>query len=659
MSAFPLSLLARSGHALERMSANRRFLILVLIMAAACALVMAVMSLMLYRNDLTQHREQLQVTAQSQARLIEAVARYDQRMATAMQDQFPGLDPQAATLSQIVDSYRRFRGFRESGELTLARRQGDAIDFILLRHHRETDRFAPIPFDSELAEPMRRALNGLSGTVIGLDYRNVRVLAAHEPVAVLNLAIVAKIDLAEIRRPFIRTVALAGGLSLVVVLLGAMLFLRISNPIIVRLEEQAHDLELEILERERAEKERESLQEQFIQSQKLESVGRLAGGVAHDFNNMLGVILGYTELLLDGVENADPQAERLLEIQKAAERSAVLTRQLLAFARKEVVSPKVLELNETVGSLLKMLRRLIGEEIDLSWLPGPELGQVKMDPGQMDQLVVNLCVNARDAIDGVGKITIETDNITLDEIYCAEHLDFIPGDFVMLAVSDDGHGMSQETLQHIFEPFFTTKSADEGTGLGLAMVYGIVKQNQGFVNVYSEPDQGTVFKVYLPRCTERTHQVQTVVRRPPQKTGEETVLLVEDEETILNLGRTMLTRLGYEVLSAGSPEAAIGLAREHAGEIHLVLTDVILPEMNGLELSRELEAIRPNIKKLFMSGYTADVIAHQGVLNEGIHFIQKPFSMRTLSDKIREALEGPAQPSAQSPSDLQEPGSKD
>jgi PAS domain S-box-containing protein len=381
-----------------------------------------------------------------------------------------------------------------------------------------------------------------------------------------------------------------------------------------------------------------SLESQLRQAQKMESVGRLAGGVAHDFNNMLGVIIGHTELALDQMDSTQPLFTPMQEILQAALRSAALTRQLLAFARKQAVAPKVLDLNETVEGMLKMLRRLIGEDIDLVWLPDSDLWPVKMDPSQIDQILANLCVNARDAITGVGKITIETQTVTFDEAYCAEHPGFIPGDFILLAFSDDGHGMDKETLGKIFEPFFTTKGVGQGTGLGLATVYGVVKQNNGFINVYSEPGQGSTFKVYLPRHAVRTGQMRQESPAAPDAQGDETILLVEDEAAILRIARLMLENLGYRVLAASTPGEAITVAREHAGEINLLLTDVVMPEMNGRDLAKKLISLYPELRSLFMSGYTGNVIAHHGVLGEGINFIQKPFSMQALAVKVREAL---------------------
>ncbi len=389
----------------------------------------------------------------------------------------------------------------------------------------------------------------------------------------------------------------------------------------------------------KAEKEKAKLEVQLQQAQKMESVGRLAGGVAHDFNNMLGVILGHAEMAMEQVDPTQSLYADLQQIRNAAERSSDLTHQLLAFARKQTIAPKVLDLNETVEGMLKMLRRLIGEDIDLLWKPGRNIRPVKVDPSQIDQLLANLCVNARDAIEGVGRVTIETEAATFDEAYCSDHAGFVPGEYVLLAVSDDGCGMDNETLAHLFEPFFTTKELGKGTGLGLATVYGMVKQNSGFINVYSEPGQGTTFKVYLPGHAAMAASLTE--RAPTQSTarGSETILLVEDESAILNMTALMLKRLGYTVLPANTPGEAIRLAGAYPGHIDLLMTDVVMPEMNGRDLAGHLLSIYPDLKRLFMSGYTANVIAHHGVLDEGVHFIQKPFSSQNLGAKLRETLD--------------------
>lgn len=396
---------------------------------------------------------------------------------------------------------------------------------------------------------------------------------------------------------------------------------------------------LDITDLRRAEEDRRRLELQLIQSQKMEAIGTLAGGIAHDFNNMLGIILGHAEIALMNVESSQRLYKNLEEIRKAAERSADLTRQLLAFARKQTVAPKVLDLNETVEGMLKMLRRLIGEDIELAWLPGNRLWRVKMDPSQIDQILVNLCVNARDAITGVGKITIETETAVFDKDYLSHHMGAFPGEYVLIAVSDSGSGMDKDILGKLFEPFFTTKALGKGTGLGLATIYGIVKQNNGFIDVYSEAGQGSTFKIYLPRHAGETEQSRQDNREASVVRGQGTILLVEDEPTFLNMTAKMLEHLGYTVLSAGTPGEAAHIAENRAGDIHLFMTDVIMPGMNGRDLAGNILSLYPNIRLLFMSGYTADIIAHQGVLDEGVHFIQKPFSLSRLADKIREAME--------------------
>lgn len=376
----------------------------------------------------------------------------------------------------------------------------------------------------------------------------------------------------------------------------------------------------------------------LAQSQKMESIGRLAGGVAHDFNNMLMVILGYTEMSIGSLDTSDPLHENLMEIRNAAKRSADLTRQLLAFARKQSIAPKVLDINQTIQGMLKLLERLIGENIDLHWQQGKDLWQVKFDPSQLDQILANLCVNARDAIDGVGNVLITTANINCDKVYCSNHAYALEGDYVLLTVSDDGCGMEKEILENLFEPFFTTKEFGQGTGLGLATVYGIVQQNNGFINVHSEPGKGTTFRIYLPRHMKNVPQINKEDQKEPAAHGHETILLVEDEPAILTMGKIMLESLGYKVLTADLPIKAINIAKDHAGAIDLLMTDVIMPEMHGRDLAQNILSIIPHVKCLFMSGYTADVIAHDGLIEEGTHFIQKPFSRRELALKVRNVL---------------------
>ena len=395
----------------------------------------------------------------------------------------------------------------------------------------------------------------------------------------------------------------------------------------------------DITNRRLAEEEKIKLEAQLQQAQKLESVGRLAGGVAHDYNNMLSVIVGYSELAMEELDAGDQLYEYLCEIHKAGVRSTEITRQLLAFARKQTIAPVVLDLNVAVEDALKMLRRLIGEDIDLAWLPKANPWQVKIDPSQLDQILANLCVNARDAIDGVGKVTIETSRVTFDTAYCADHPGSLEGDYVLLAFSDNGCGMDRDTVDKIFEPFFTTKEVGQGTGLGLATVYGIVKQNGGFINVYSELGNGTTFKIYLARHSDLMLEASKANRMSAPTAHGETILVVEDEVSILKLAKKILKGLGYTVITAGSPREALHLVEENPRPINLLITDVVMPEMNGREMSSKLGELCPGLRTLFMSGYTANVIVHRGVLDDGVNFIQKPFSKESMALKVREVLD--------------------
>ncbi|MBA3008554.1 MAG: PAS domain S-box protein [Proteobacteria bacterium] len=386
--------------------------------------------------------------------------------------------------------------------------------------------------------------------------------------------------------------------------------------------------------------ERRKLEDQFRQAQKMESIGQLAGGVAHDYNNMLSVIHGYAELALNKVDPATSLYNDLQEIIKAAKHSTEITRQLLTFARQQTVAPKVIDLNAEVAGMLKMLHRLIGEDINLVSIPGAKVWPVKIDPSQVDQLLANLCVNARDSITGCGRITIETENVTFSKDYCSDHPGFIPGEYVRLVLSDNGSGMDKKTLDKIFEPFFTTKEIGHGTGLGLATIYGIMKQNSGFIYVYSEPGKGSSFHLYLPRHAEIVVEKEQISTTKVLSGSGEVILVVEDEISLLTLSQIILEDLGYVVLAAGTANEAMHLAEGHGGKIHLLITDVVMPEVNGKELAERLQSLYPKLKCLFMSGYTANVIALYGILDEGIHFIQKPFSRDDIATKIREVLEG-------------------
>ena len=412
-----------------------------------------------------------------------------------------------------------------------------------------------------------------------------------------------------------------------------------TTPIIFRNENMALVTMMDITEHKQSEQERENLQSQLLQAQKLESIGRLTGGVAHDFNNMLTIINGYAEMMTDVLSPSEPWYDNALQIHEAGKRSTVMVRKLLAFARKQTFSPEVMNLNDNVSSMLKMLHQLIGENIDLRWKPGQKLWLIKMDVSQLDQILANLVVNARDAIADIGKISIATQNIEFDEQYCDTHTGFVPGQFVMLAVSDTGCGMEKNVLDHLFEPFFTTKEINKGTGLGLPTVYGIVKQKNGFINVYSEPGQGTTFRIYLPRHAGEAVASGRESREQYQLGNGETILVLEDEILVLNLAKIMLEKLGYKVLASNSVHEALALIESRGGTIDMLLTDVIMPEMNGRDFAAQANTLYPDIKTLFMSGYTSDVIVRHGILEEGMRYIQKPFSIKDLAVKVRKVIE--------------------
>jgi two-component system, cell cycle sensor histidine kinase and response regulator CckA len=396
---------------------------------------------------------------------------------------------------------------------------------------------------------------------------------------------------------------------------------------------------IDITDQKLAEREKERMQGQLIQSQKMEAIGQLAGGVAHDFNNMLTVIIGHAELLRTETAPDSPSASSLRDILKAARHSADLTQQLLAFARKQMVNPIVIDINIVIEDMLNMLHRLIRENITLKWLPDTTPCRVLIDPVQIDQLLANLTVNARDALIDGGIIVIETGKVDCDDEYCKNHTGLNPGKYIMLSVSDNGCGIDKEVLSRIYEPFFTTKPNHKGTGLGLATVYGIVKQNSGFISVYSEPGQGTTFKIFFPLVADATVKSEIDTQSTMVTSGTETILIVEDEQAILDLGVKILSRQGYTVLSAHNPADAIDLAEKYRKHIHLVLTDVVLPEMNGRELMNHIKMLHPEAGSLYMSGYTAEIIAHHGVLEEGVNFIQKPFDVTRLIRKVRSILD--------------------
>jgi len=391
-------------------------------------------------------------------------------------------------------------------------------------------------------------------------------------------------------------------------------------------------------ERTRAEAESHRLQEQLQQAMKMEAVGRLAGGIAHDFNNLLTAIAGNTELAAAGLDPAHPVRPHLDEISRAADSAAALTRQLLAFSRRQIIEPRVINLNDLVGHLRMMLARLLGEDVDLQTSLAEPLDSVKVDPGQFEQVLVNLAVNARDAMPDGGRLVIETANRELDGEYCAGHPQAQPGRYVLLAVSDTGHGMSEEVKRRVFEPFFTTKPMGRGTGLGLATIFGIVKQASGAIELYSEVGLGTSFKIYLPRVEAAPERLAGHAPLREVAHGTETVLLVEDNQSVRALARTLLSRLGYTVCEASNGREAIELAQGRRGRIDLLLTDVVMPGMNGREMAERLVALHPEMKVLFTSGYTENVIVHHGVLEENLNFIGKPYTMQALSEKIRAVL---------------------
>jgi two-component system cell cycle sensor histidine kinase/response regulator CckA len=395
----------------------------------------------------------------------------------------------------------------------------------------------------------------------------------------------------------------------------------------------------DISERKRTEEKHKQLEHQFQAAQKMEAIGMLAGGVAHDFNNLLSVILSYTELAMLALREGDPLKDDLLEVKKAGERAAVLTRQLLAFGRKQVLQPVPLNLNQVAEGIEKMLHRILGEDIDFGLVLAPDLGVVRADPGQIEQVLMNLVVNARDAMTEGGKLTIETSNVQLDEDYAAHHVSVKSGPYVRLAVTDNGCGMNEQTKAQLFEPFFTTKEKGKGTGLGLSTVYGIVKQSGGNIWVHSKPGQGTMFEINFPR--EFSVKVTSTRLRAIAKhsAGSETILVVEDEEAMRKVVIRALETSGYKVLAASAADEALRISAQHPAEIQLLLTDVVMPRMSGRSLAQELVKERPAVKVLYMSGYADDAFTSNGAIEEGTHFIGKPFTVSDLAYKVRESLD--------------------
>jgi PAS domain S-box-containing protein len=859
---------------------RNRFFLLIVILIAICLCATGFSMWFLYKTALDEERGRLTETAQSQARLIESVSRFDETYRKGVPE-----GAVAATLEQIKDAHKHYKGFGKTGEFTLAVKKGDNIVFLLSHRHYDLNNPKPVPFDSKLAEPMRLALSGKSGTIIGPDYRGEEVLAAYEPVKGLGLGIVAKIDMDEIKAPFVHTAKIVIGVTILLISLGAALFLRISNPIVRRLEEQNKDLNKKIKEREQSEEtlresegflkillnaipipvfykdrngrylgfnrpfevffgltaeelvgktvldvhppelaaiyqtkdnelfenggtqqyefqvknahgvlrhvifnkaaftdnqgningligaiiditedkqneielrnreqllneighiakiggwehdlvtgeatwtretykiveidesdsipgpdehlnyylpedrlileeayhramdtgkqfdlelrcttakgkpiwaraigrpefkdgkcvkmkgtfqditERKKMEEHLQQIEKLDSIGRLAGGVAHDFNNMLGVIIGYGEDLLEMLNTEDPLWESAKEIVKAGKRSAALTRQLLAFSRKQTLQPEVLNLNNLVGNIENMLRRLIGEDIDLTIHLSEEPYRVKVDPGQIEQVIMNLAVNAREAMPQGGKLTIETANVELDEQYVEDHVSVSPGNYVMLSITDNGCGMSEESRAKVFEPFFTTKDKGKGTGLGLSTVFGIVKQSGGNIWVYSEPGHGTSFKIYLPQTTEALSEKKAPKGNATIEGQREVVLVVEDEPSLRKLCAAILKGLNYKVILAENGGEALLLVEEKKVRPDLIITDVVMPEMSGKVLADRLKNSLSDLKVIYMSGYTDNAIVHHGVLDSGVPFIQKPFTRDSLGKIVREILD--------------------
>ena len=455
-------------------------------------------------------------------------------------------------------------------------------------------------------------------------------------------------------RTVVWTISLLGGFALYLVLLPLVRQVYGRQVYAEALQAHTDRLEREVADRTRAlldeTTERKRVEEQLRQAQKMEAIGRLAGGVAHDFNNLLGVILGHSDLLLNRLEPGSPLQRHVDLILKTSARAATLTHQLLAFSRKQILAPRVLDLNAVVAGMERMLRRLIGEDIDLVIAPGTGLDRIMADPGQMEQVILNLAANARDAMPRGGRLTLETANVELDEAYTRQHPGASAGRHVLLALSDTGAGMDPETRERLFEPFFTTKESGKGTGLGLATVYGIVKQSGGNIWVYSEPGHGTAFKIYLPRAEAPAEAPAAEPPPAPAPRGTETILLVEDENDLRDLAGDVLTSHGYRVLSAASPSQALGLLDGHAGPIHLLLTDVVMPGMSGRDLAQLLGRRYADLRVLYMSGYTDEAIVQHGVLAPGTHFLQKPFTPDTLTRQARQVLEmAPTSPETPAP----------
>jgi two-component system cell cycle sensor histidine kinase/response regulator CckA len=736
------------------MSDRNRIFILILIMALSSLLVAGITIISLYNAAINEEKERLVETVQSQARLIEAVARF---AAIHIGSDFSG-GARAATLSQIIAAHKNYEQSGRTTEYTLAQKKGNAINFLLRHRHGGLEQPKPVDFASKLAEPMRQALLGRSGTIVGIDYRGEKVLAAHEPVSEIGLGIVAKIDLSEIRAPFVKAGIIAAIFSVLVILIGVTLFLRVSNPMIKLLEEHNTELEVanknlinEIDERNRAEdalRESEAkyrllvenandaifilqngqikffnqqakeigeilevefaklpfaqyihpddrdmvidrhlrqikgdklpnthsfrlvgrdgqviwvelnavqinwddepatlnflrditlqrrMEQQLQLSQKMEAVGTLAGGIAHDFNNLLMGIQGRTSLMLLDTDPSHAYFEHLKAIESYVVRAEKLTKQLLGFARGEKYEVKPTDLNKIIASSSQMFART-KKEITVHKKYQAKLWVGEVDQSQIDQVLLNIFVNAWQAMNGGGNLYIQTENAILDDNFVRAY-GVQPGEYIQISITDTGIGMDEETAKRVFDPFFTTKEKERGTGLGLASAYGIIKNHDGIITAESTPGQGATFKIYLPASDKPVTDEQ----RGDQKflVGSETILLVDDEEMIIGVGSALLNKMGYEVLIAHRGREAIDIFKQNKKRVAIVILDLIMPEMSGGEVYQNLKEIDPNVKVLLSSGYSLNGQAAE-ILRRGCNgFIQKPFKTNELSNKIREII---------------------
>ncbi len=757
-NSIPLSLLIGSLRRIGKsmhwaISARKRFILLALIMIGACAMVMAVITVILYRHDIQVNREMLTVTAKSQARLIEAVARYDAKMAIMKRSTYPNQDAMGATLSQVFEANKYYEGFGKTGELMLARRSADSIIFVVRHQDGVFKRPEVVPFDSNLAKPMQRALKGLSGTMFGLDYRGEMVLAAYEPVRQLNLGIVTKINQDEIRAPFIRSSFVAGAIAFFVVLAGSALFFWIGNPIIARLEKHSKNLGKEVEERKRTEVELKKannyifniinsmpstlvgvdldgrvtqwnktaedatgitaddaqgkklsdvfphmaldmekinesissreikrefkkpykteggvkyedvtvfplvtngvegavvriddvtkkceIEEQLNQSRKMDAIGQLAGGVAHDFNNMLEGIMIAAQLLKSPKRNLDKEGlEYVKMIFKAVMRAADLTTKLLAFGRKGKIASTAVDIHSIMDEAVTILERTLDKKISISTEKQAKNHTIVGYNTGLQSAFMNLGINASHAMPDGGKLQIETKNISLSGSYCnASPFEIEPGEYVEIEIRDTGCGIPAEKLPKIFEPFFTTKKQGEGTGLGLAAVYGTVQAHHGAVNVYSEVGIGTVFHIYLP-CSGELVEPRTIINEEIL-IGSGLILLVDDEEIIRITGKLMIEEMGYEVMLAKNGREAVDVFQKRHADIDLVIMDMIMPEMNGSEAFMKMKEIDPDCKVVIQSGFSKEEGLSELRKLGLAGFIQKPYRDYELSQLLAKIL---------------------